>query len=161
MSHIPANVIWCCGKFGRCQICGAHHPSGWRRCPKCLRWCGAGCEPERCWSGDALSKCRDCPLPNDGVVEAASVKTSDHHEDLDVKAENETLCKICYDRKIDVILEPFCHSELCGRCTAKIDLCPFCRLPITNVIPVIKPWHWVFQRRPPLDCQGFRTLVEN
>ena len=68
--------------------------------------CGTGCEPERCWSGDALNKCRDFPLSNDGVVEAASAKTSDHHEDLAVKAGHNNLSPNVFPYEGDVLL--FC-----------------------------------------------------
>ena len=55
-------VISWSGSWGYCQICRKHRPGGWRKCPLCRRWCGAGCEPEKCWRGDKENRCRACAL---------------------------------------------------------------------------------------------------
>ena len=56
----PANVTAVRGSYGPCRLCKNHTPGGWRRCPTCVTWCGAGCEPERCWAGDDVNLCRVC-----------------------------------------------------------------------------------------------------
>ena len=55
-----ANVAAVRGSYGPCRLCKNHTLGGWRRCPACVTWCGAGCEPERCWAGDDVNLCRLC-----------------------------------------------------------------------------------------------------
>lgn len=51
---------------------------------------------------------------------------------------DEDLCKICYDRDIDVVLYPCGHFILCQWCAAKVSDCPVCRFVITDVIRTYK-----------------------
>lgn len=51
---------------------------------------------------------------------------------------DEDLCKICYDRDIDVVLYPCGHFVLCRWCAQKVSDCPVCRLVITDVIRTYK-----------------------
>ena len=60
MSGTEMGIERSCGRFGRCRKCNAHRPGSWRRCPVCHTWCGAGCEPERCWGGGHVNLCPEC-----------------------------------------------------------------------------------------------------
>jgi len=51
---------------------------------------------------------------------------------------DEDLCKICYDRDIDVVLYPCGHFVLCRWCAQKVSDCPVCRFVITDVIRTYK-----------------------
>lgn len=51
---------------------------------------------------------------------------------------DEDLCKICYDRDIDVVLYPCGHLVLCRWCSQKVSDCPVCRFVITEVIRTYK-----------------------
>lgn len=51
---------------------------------------------------------------------------------------DEDLCKICYDKDIDVVLYPCGHFILCRWCAFKVSDCPVCRLVITHVIRTFK-----------------------
>merc|ERR1712061_196774 len=51
---------------------------------------------------------------------------------------DEDLCKICYDRDIDVVLYPCGHFVLCRWCAFKVSDCPVCRVVITHVIRTYK-----------------------
>lgn len=51
---------------------------------------------------------------------------------------DEDLCKICYDRDIDVVLYPCGHLILCRWCAQKVSDCPVCRFVITDVIRTYK-----------------------
>mmetsp|Transcript_60313 Transcript_60313/g.168489 ORF Transcript_60313/g.168489 Transcript_60313/m.168489 type:complete len:511 (+) Transcript_60313:42-1574(+) len=51
---------------------------------------------------------------------------------------DEDLCKICYDKDIDVVLYPCGHFILCRWCAYKVSDCPVCRLVITHVIRTYK-----------------------
>lgn len=42
-----------------------------------------------------------------------------------------TVCKICYERTIQLVFLPCGHSVSCIRCSRKLYLCPFCRGPIS------------------------------
>ena len=43
-------------QHGRREAVG--RAGGWRQCPRCWLWVGAGCVPEACWAGDFVSLCR-------------------------------------------------------------------------------------------------------
>lgn len=51
---------------------------------------------------------------------------------------DEDLCKICYDKDIDVVLYPCGHFVLCRWCAQKVSDCPVCRSVITDVIRTYK-----------------------
>eukprot|EP00927_Polykrikos_kofoidii_P072546 TRINITY_DN68648_c0_g1_i1.p1 TRINITY_DN68648_c0_g1~~TRINITY_DN68648_c0_g1_i1.p1 ORF type:complete len:488 (+),score=90.61 TRINITY_DN68648_c0_g1_i1:186-1649(+) len=51
---------------------------------------------------------------------------------------DEDLCKICYDKDIDVVLYPCGHFILCRWCAFKVSDCPVCRQVITHVIRTYK-----------------------
>jgi len=51
---------------------------------------------------------------------------------------DEDLCKICYDRDIDVVLYPCGHFILCRWCAQKVSDCPVCRFVITDVVRTYK-----------------------
>lgn len=51
---------------------------------------------------------------------------------------DEDLCKICYDKNIDVVLYPCGHFVLCRWCAQKVSDCPVCRFVITDVIRTYK-----------------------
>jgi pSer/pThr/pTyr-binding forkhead associated (FHA) protein len=51
---------------------------------------------------------------------------------------DEDLCKICYDKDIDVVLYPCGHFVLCRWCAQKVSDCPVCRFVITDVIRTYK-----------------------
>merc|ERR1712228_939298 len=44
------------------------------------------------------------------------------------------LCKICYEREIDTVLLDCNHRTVCQRCLEQVQLCPLCRVPISNVV---------------------------
>lgn len=46
----------------------------------------------------------------------------------------EDLCKICYDRAIDIVLYPCGHFVLCRWCAQRVSDCPLCRFVITDII---------------------------
>lgn len=50
----------------------------------------------------------------------------------------EDLCKICYDREMEVVLLPCGHLVLCSLCAQKVSDCPVCRRTITNTIRTYK-----------------------
>ena len=45
-------------------------------------------------------------------------------------------CCVCYDRRIDVRLEPCGHVALCGACAFRLSprRCPLCRADIANIV---------------------------
>lgn len=49
--------------------------------------------------------------------------------------EEETECCVCYDRRVDVKLEPCGHVALCGECAGRLrpQRCPLCRVDIDRV----------------------------
>merc|ERR1712039_228825 len=51
---------------------------------------------------------------------------------------DEDLCKICYDKDIDVVLYPCGHFIICRWCAQKVSDCPVCRFVITDVIRTYK-----------------------
>jgi len=51
---------------------------------------------------------------------------------------DEDLCKICYDRDIEMVLYPCGHFILCRWCAQKVSDCPVCRSVITDVIRTYK-----------------------
>jgi pSer/pThr/pTyr-binding forkhead associated (FHA) protein len=54
------------------------------------------------------------------------------------ESRDEDLCKICYDKDIDVVLYPCGHFVLCRWCAQKVSDCPVCRFVITDVIRTYK-----------------------
>ena len=53
-------------------------------------------------------------------------------------AEDDSECVVCYDRRIDVGLEPCGHVALCAQCAARLRprRCPLCRTQIHAVVAV-------------------------
>ena len=51
------NTRW--GRCGLCQLCRAHRPSSWLRCPRCGLWVGKGCDP-LCWPSEDAEACIQC-----------------------------------------------------------------------------------------------------
>jgi N-acetylneuraminic acid mutarotase len=83
--------------------------------------------------------------PESAADSAADQKTSNSQEDqlrlqvqelqkrLEVELERH-LCKICYEREIDTVLLDCNHRTVCQRCLEQVQLCPLCRVPISNVV---------------------------
>jgi len=59
-------------------------------------------------------------------------------EDEGPNNKDEDVCKICYDKGIDVVLYPCGHFVLCRWCAQKVSDCPVCRFVITDVIRTYK-----------------------
>jgi len=51
-------------------------------------------------------------------------------------ADEESECVVCYDRRIDVRLEPCGHVALCGECASRLrpKRCPLCRADIQRIV---------------------------
>jgi hypothetical protein len=45
----------------------------------------------------------------------------------------ERVCKICMERKVDVILLECGHLVACSNCAEGLDDCPLCRKPILRI----------------------------
>lgn len=45
---------------------------------------------------------------------------------------NRLLCSVCMNRQVQVALVPCGHSNLCRRCSRKLQRCPFCRKEIVR-----------------------------
>lgn len=64
----------------------------------------------------------------------------EHHNQLENEATSssssiETLCKICLDRKVNIVFLPCKHAAVCSQCVFGIDeKCPICREKITDKI---------------------------
>nr|GMD46473.1 Transmembrane Fragile-X-F-associated protein [Ipomoea batatas]GMD96389.1 Transmembrane Fragile-X-F-associated protein [Ipomoea batatas] len=53
------------------------------------------------------------------------------------KLQNEkVLCKICFEKQINVVLLPCRHHILCSTCCEKCKRCPICRVYIEERLPV-------------------------
>lgn len=46
------------------------------------------------------------------------------------------VCKICFDRKYEIVVMPCAHLFCCEQCSIKIDTCPICRKKICEKIKV-------------------------
>lgn len=65
----------------------------------------------------------------------AAYTTQERRGDEELReVSDEDLCKICYDKAIDVVLYPCGHFMLCRWCAQKVSDCPVCRLVITDII---------------------------
>lgn len=42
------------------------------------------------------------------------------------------LCKICYEYRTNVLMEPCSHAIICNKCCIKVKKCPLCRTDIEN-----------------------------
>ena len=51
------------------------------------------------------------------------------------------ICIVCMDRKIDTVLYPCRHMELCSTCANKLQECGTCRQSIDNRIQVFSPFN--------------------
>jgi len=50
------------------------------------------------------------------------------------KVENDRfICKICYDKEINVLFEPCNHTAACNVCASKLSQCPVCRTSIRKL----------------------------
>ena len=49
------------------------------------------------------------------------------------------MCRVCYERAIDCVLLRCGHYALCHQCSDRMEVCPFCRQPIQDVVLVYKP----------------------
>lgn len=49
------------------------------------------------------------------------------------------ICKICYDKEIQVAIIPCCHAFSCIQCAMKQTLCSVCREPYTSVLKLLVP----------------------
>jgi len=45
-------------------------------------------------------------------------------------------CKICYDEPVQVLLLPCKHAAMCLMCTAKVNKCPLCTMPFTDIVRI-------------------------
>lgn len=46
-------------------------------------------------------------------------------------------CKVCFEKKCNIVLEPCGHVVICSDCVKGVDKCPNCRTPIQMKIPFI------------------------
>lgn len=56
-----------------------------------------------------------------------------------IKADEDNDCIICMNEKINTILLPCCHMELCATCAGTIDVCCTCRSKIEERRQVFSP----------------------
>jgi E3 ubiquitin-protein ligase XIAP/baculoviral IAP repeat-containing protein 2/3 len=76
-------------------------------------------------------------------LENYSSPSDSHHRDRkrDIAGdmdEDEYLCKICFELKIDSIILPCGHCCSCMECCQALDICPICRTPIDRVVKMYK-----------------------
>lgn len=48
-------------------------------------------------------------------------------------------CNLCYAQPPDTVLSPCTHGGLCSSCAGQLDICPLCRVPIQQRIPMTQP----------------------
>jgi hypothetical protein len=71
-----------------------------------------------------------------------TLKASDPHVYLEHSTKNKKeakescLCVVCYEQKLDMLLQPCNHACCCALCAALVQKCPVCRSPITNRIKI-------------------------
>lgn len=51
------------------------------------------------------------------------------------------LCIVCKTNKINILLNPCHHSELCETCAGAIDICCTCRAPIRDRVVIFTPFN--------------------
>jgi hypothetical protein len=57
-----------------------------------------------------------------------------------LKSMDDNMCQVCYDNKINIVLEPCGHLFICDECYSAIpNSCPYCRAPVNKTIKVYKP----------------------
>lgn len=49
-----------------------------------------------------------------------------------VKLNDDMLCAICYEEKINMIMKPCKHSNICRKCCEAVNKCPFCNSEIVS-----------------------------
>ena len=69
----------------------------------------------------------------DGLI--ASSEESLNNENIE---EQEDICAVCYDNRIDTVLLPCKHQHLCYDCSTKVEDCPTCRSKISERIQVYR-----------------------
>jgi hypothetical protein len=69
-------------------------------------------------------------------IEKLKRKTKKKPEKTKKDSSDETICKICFEKKISTVLLNCGHAGLCSDCLSNKDLnnCPFCRKEITTFI---------------------------
>ena len=44
-----------------------------------------------------------------------------------MKRTDTLICKICYDKTINIVFQPCSHSLSCSKCSKNLIVCPICR----------------------------------
>ena len=74
----------------------------------------------------------DCAMEvQDGTCRAQSDSVTE-----EAQGDQTMLCKICFDRYIDIIIIPCRHAQICSICSKKIDKCVTCRQPIVATLDI-------------------------
>jgi len=55
-------------------------------------------------------------------------------EEENQKLRESALCKICLDKRADVIFLPCGHIVSCPQCAPALDSCPVCRKPVMGLV---------------------------
>ena len=58
-------------------------------------------------------------------------------EEENARMRDELACKICLERKADIVFLPCGHMVSCGQCAVAIDKCPICRKKISGRVKTI------------------------
>lgn len=74
----------------------------------------------------------DLQSPEAAAAGAAFVRT---HPTFKVSADN--VCAVCFDRPIDVLVDPCGHIVMCATCAGRVNprKCPICRVDIKQILP--------------------------
>jgi len=69
-----------------------------------------------------------------------STDSEDNDNDTELKKDipQEQLCRVCFSREINAVLDPCGHELLCIRCAKKMTECPVCRKTVNKFIKVFR-----------------------
>lgn len=68
----------------------------------------------------------------------SAVSASGGAESMRWDSSSESLCRVCYDRPINVVLVPCGHFDVCASCAERCKDCPICRRPIRGTVRILK-----------------------
>ncbi|RAL40174.1 hypothetical protein DM860_008314 [Cuscuta australis] len=93
------------------------------------------------FSPDAVKKMPKAELVEEiWRLQAALCEQADeselNQEEVEKLQNEKVLCKICFEKQINVVLLPCRHHILCSMCSEKCKKCPICRVYIEDRLPV-------------------------